>query len=270
MFKLTSIIGSTTGLLLFALNSYATTVQFQTSHGDFEVILFDEQTPKTVENFLQYVNEEAYEDSIVHRSATNFVIQGGGFNLTDDALFNPINIHSQVENEAYYSNVRATISMAKRSGLPNSATSQWFINLGNNSTNNANLDYANGGYTVFGQVIGNGMDVVDAIAALPIHDVDDETGGTGAAESVPLQNFDPEGQEKKPLHDNFVIIYDVIVTDAATNNAEQLEPQPLVIQPRAATPAAPAPKKSGGSMSFSSIIGLLILVSAPLLFRRRR
>ena len=213
---------------------------------------------------MQYVNEEAYEDSIVHRSATNFVIQGGGFNLTEDALFNPINIHSQVENEAYYSNVRATISMAKRSGLPDSATSQWFINLGNNSTNSANLDYANGGYTVFGQVIGNGMDVVDAIAALPIHNVDNETGGTGAAANVPLQDFT---QETKPVHDNFVIIYDVIVTDAATNSAEQLEPQPLVIQPRA---APPAPKKSGGSMSLSSIIGLLILMAAPLLFRRKR
>ena len=265
MFKFTSLLACTLSALALTVNSFATTVQFQTSHGDFEVILFDEQTPKTVANFLQYVNEEAHEDSVVHRSVQNFVIQGGGFNLTNDVTFNPIATHPQVVNEAYYSNVRATISMAKRGGLPNSATSQWFFNLSNNS---ASLDYSNGGYTVFGQVVGDGMSTVDAIAALSIVDIDTKTGGTGIGKEVPLQDYD-ESSQSKPSSDNFVTIYNVVVTDATVNNATDLELQPSKIEPRAAA-VLPAPKKSGGAINTAWFIQLLTLMAAAMVLRRKK
>lgn len=265
MLKFTSQLACALSALAFTVNSFATTVQFQTSHGDFEVILFDEKTPKTVENFLQYVNEEAYEDSVIHRSVKNFVIQGGGFNLTENVTLNPVTTHPQVTNEAYYSNIRATISMAKRGGQPNSATSQWFFNLGNNS---ANLDYANGGYTVFGQVIGDGMATIDAIAALSIEDVDAETGGTGIGKEVPLQDYD-ESSQSKPSSDNFVTIYNVIVTDAAVNNAGELEVQPRKIEPRAAAPL-PTPTKSGGAINTAWFIQLLMFMAAATALRSKK
>ena len=265
MFKFTSLVACALGSMALAVDSYATTVQFQTSHGNFEVILFDEQTPKTVANFLQYVEEEAYEDSVIHRSVQNFVIQGGGFNLTESVTFNPITTHPQVVNEAHYSNIRATISMAKRGGSPNSATSQWFFNLGNNS---ANLDYANGGYTVFGQVIGDGMSAIDAIAALNIENVDAKTGGTGIGTKVPLQDYENTPQNN-PSGDNFVTIYNVIITDATANNADNLDEQPLKIEPRT-TAALPAPKKSGGALNAALIVQLLVLMGAARVLRRKR
>ncbi len=263
MLKITPLLVGVAGILALAANSFATTVQFQTSHGNFEVILFDEQTPKTVENFLEYTNELAYKDSIVHRSVKNFVIQGGGFKLTPDTTFSPVNTNAQVVNEAHYSNIRATISMAKRGGLPNSATSQWFFNVSNNS---ANLDYSNAGYTVFGQVVGDGMSVVDSIAALEIHNVDNETGNLGIGTEVPLQDYDSSIQVK-PSSDNFVTIYNVIITDATTNNANELEEQPKIIEPRTTTPQATS--KSGGALSHGWLSGLLILLTASFLFRKK-
>src|SRR5690606_16543663 len=151
------------GLLSCAWIANATTVQIQTVLGDIEVNLFDKQTPKTVENFLAYVESGAYSDSIIHRSVPDFIVQGGGFEFNE--AWPPIAIPQSptVVNEPVFSNVRGTIAMAKLGNNPNSATNQWFINLKNNS---GNLDNQNGGFTVFGQVTGNGMAIIDAIAAL--------------------------------------------------------------------------------------------------------
>ena len=103
-----------------------------------------------------------------HRSVPNFVIQGGGFlgTVNGSGGAQPISVSTfpTVQNEPFISNIRGTIAMAKLGSDPNSATSQWFINLADNS---ANLDVQNGGFTVFGHVTGNGMSVADAIAALP-------------------------------------------------------------------------------------------------------
>ena len=146
-------------LLAFPGVSIATTVSIQTVLGEIRVELFDRTTPLTVANFLSYVNSGAYNNSFFHRSVSGFIIQGGGFKDT----FAAIPSSPPVINEFGASNLRGTLAMAKLGGDPNSATNQWFINLGNNA---ANLDAQNGGFTVFGQVIGNGMQVVDAIAAL--------------------------------------------------------------------------------------------------------
>ena len=143
-----------------------TLVDVSTTFGSFELELYDTQTPLTVANFLSYVTNDLYNNTIIHRSVPGFVIQGGGYELSGNFL-NNVPTNAPVENEPGISNLRGTIAMAKLGGDPNSATSQWFINLGDNFSN---LDNQNGGFTVFGEVVGNGMNVVDAMAAVPVYD----------------------------------------------------------------------------------------------------
>lgn len=154
-------------LLLLAGAASATTVRLTTTQGAIDIILYDDAAPRTVANFLGYVGSDAYRNSFIHRSVPGFVIQGGGF-VWDDATANVKSVASRgnLVNEfsATRSNKRGTVAMAKLGGDPNSATSQWFINLADNS---ANLDTQNGGFTVFGEVSAASMAVVDAIAALP-------------------------------------------------------------------------------------------------------
>lgn len=141
-------------------------VRLQTSQGVIDIQLYDTAAPKTVANFLGYVRRGDYVNSFVHRSIPGFVIQGGGY-VWANAASSIVHVPQQaaVPNEfsAARSNLRGTIAMAKLGGNPNSATSEWFVNL----VNNANpLDVDNGGYTVFGKVTTSGMVVVDRIAAL--------------------------------------------------------------------------------------------------------
>jgi cyclophilin family peptidyl-prolyl cis-trans isomerase len=144
-----------------------TLVRFQGNLGTFEMELFDTNTPATVANFLTYVESGKYDRSTVHRSVSNFVIQSGGFTLATNTLL-PVQTGPAVTNEPGISNLRGTVAMAKVGDDPNSATSQWFVNLVDNS---ANLDFQNGGFTAFGRVVGNGMNVVDAMRRVPVYDV---------------------------------------------------------------------------------------------------
>jgi len=160
----------------------ATLVDFSTTFGGFEVQLYDDQTPITVSNFLSYVDAGLYDHSIIHRSIPGFILQGGGYDLSNSQLYT-ITPGSPIQNEPGISNVRGTIAMAKLGGDPNSATCQWFFNLADNSSN---LDYQNGGFTVFGRVLGNGMDVVDAMAAVPTYDATPQLGS--AFSNLPLLN----------------------------------------------------------------------------------
>jgi len=126
----------------------------QTSNGSrvLDFALFSTRTPLTRANFLYYVNNNLYQRSIIHRSVPGFVIQGGGYyNIAPGStpLLTAITVASPVANEYGISNTYSTISMAKSAGNPDSATSQWFVSLGDNS---ANLDNQNGGFTVFGRV----------------------------------------------------------------------------------------------------------------------
>ena len=98
--------------------SHATIVEMQTSQGTIEINLFDQQTPKTVENFLSYVQDDSYNETVIHRSIDNFVIQGGGFTFSD--TLDPITTKPAVINEPVFSNVKGTIAMAKLGGNPNS------------------------------------------------------------------------------------------------------------------------------------------------------
>jgi peptidyl-prolyl cis-trans isomerase A (cyclophilin A) len=140
--------------------------------GEINVVLFDQGgqgAPITVDNFLNYVNDGDYINTIIHRSIPNFIIQGGGFTV-NNLTVNDVPADAPIANEfsPNRSNTRGTIAMAKLGNNPNSATNQWFFNLDNNS---ANLDNQNGGFTVFGEVLpGNDLTTMDAIASLPIVD----------------------------------------------------------------------------------------------------
>lgn len=142
-----------------------TIVRISTGIGDFSIELLDAEAPGTVQNFLNYVNRNDYNGTYIHRAVDNFVVQGGGFRFR---LFEgPIDVPSDppIQNEFGASNTRGTVAMAKIDGEPDSATNQWFVNVADNS---ANLDASNGGFTVFGVVLGDGMETVDEIDALPV------------------------------------------------------------------------------------------------------
>ena len=152
----------------------ATSVQFQTSAGDFVIELNAEKAPKTVENFLQYVNDKHYEGTIFHRVIDGFMVQGGGF--TAAMAQKPTRGPIPLEASNGLRNDRGTIAMA-RSGNPNSATSQFFINVVDNAGLNA--PQPDGfGYAVFGKV-SSGMETIDKIRMLP-------TGNKSGMQNVPL------------------------------------------------------------------------------------
>ena len=142
-------------------------VRVDTAAGSFSIELFEQTTRVTVANFLNYVRGGDYTGTFLHRVVPGFIVQGCGFRLDSNGAAVEIPADPPIVNEFNISNTRGTVAMAKLGGDPNSATNQWFVNLADNS---ASLDSQNGGFTVFGQVIDDGMDVVDAIAALPIHD----------------------------------------------------------------------------------------------------
>lgn len=141
---------------------------FDTSQGSFIVALFDTATPKTVTNFLGYVNRNDYNFTYVHRVAANFVVQGGGAGPASSTAtptqWRAVPKQAAVPNEPGISNTRGTIAMAKLGGNPDSATNEWFLSLGLNGTDNPGiLDRQNGGFTAFGRVVGTaGQAVVDS------------------------------------------------------------------------------------------------------------
>ena len=167
--------------------------QFDTTQGKFNVVLLASDAPKTVTNFLNYVNRGAYTSSLIHRSVKDFVIQGGGFTLSGSSLAS-VPADAPVQNEYKLSNLRGTLAMAKTGAGPDTATSQWFVNLADNS---ANLNNQNGGFTVFARVLGTGMTVVDAIAAVPTYDASTQVGADFS--SLPLTN-------PSLLPDNLVLV----------------------------------------------------------------
>lgn len=180
-----------------------------------QIELFDSQAPITVANFIRYVNDGAYNNTIIHRSVYQFVVQGGGYRMRIEggsvAALDPIDTYGPILNEfsPERSNLRGTIAMAKLPGDPHSATSQWFVNLADNS---ANLDYQNGGFTVFGRVLGEGMDLFDAIEDLYTYNLNphyDPSGALGNPFSeVPLIYF--QGQYY------FVVVTGISILQAET------------------------------------------------------
>jgi peptidyl-prolyl cis-trans isomerase A (cyclophilin A) len=149
-------------------------VRFVTSEGAFELELRPDVAPKTVENFLSYVEDGFYDGTIFHRVIPGFMIQGGGF--TDTMA--PKQTKNPIVNEASATlpNLRGTVAMARTSS-PNSATSQFFINVAKNDFLNAGVRGA--GYAVFGKVT-EGMGVIDKVAGV-------QTGHRQGMADVPVQ-----------------------------------------------------------------------------------
>ncbi len=197
-------------LLSLSTLASATIVRLQTNLGAIDIVLYDAAAPRTVANFLAYVNSGRYVNSFIHRSVPGFVVQGGGY-IWDDTQARVLDVTTDapVVNEfsASRSNKRRTVAMAKSGGDPNSATSQWFVNLADNS---ANLDNQNGGFTVFGEVTHGSMAVVDAIARLPL------VNAGSPFDSLPLASPLIENLYKK---NNFVLLS---ATTAVANSYQGL------------------------------------------------
>jgi len=170
-------------------------VRFDTSAGGVDVELFPEVAPLTVDNFRNYISSGRYKDTFIHRSMPGFVIQGGGYKIAENLPHIPT--FAAVKNEFQRSNLQGTIAMAKLGDNPNSATSEWFFNLANNS---ANLDNQNSGFTVFGKILGNGLSRVQSIAALPVFNLG------GAMTNCPIINY-KSGQQLTT--DNLVAVKSV-------------------------------------------------------------
>ena len=153
-------------------------VLMETVLGPILIEMLPQAAPGTVQNFLNYVDDGDYDNSIIHRSVPGFVLQGGGFIVGNPPTAIPTD--DPIVNEFQLSNLRGTLSMAKTNAGPDTATSQWFINLADNSLN---LDSQNGGFTVFARVVGSGMEVADVIELLPRFNLG------GAFTELPFERF---------------------------------------------------------------------------------
>ena len=156
-----------------------TVLRFATSMGTFYVNTFPGTAPTSTTNFLSYVTAGAYSNSVIHNVTPGSLVAGGGYYLNSQGNLNYISANAGVATEAGYSNVRGTIA-ADRSGWSfNSNTTQFAFNTGNNSA------ARDGGYTVFGEVMGTGMSVIDAMAGLPRRNL--SASANADFSSTPLQ-----------------------------------------------------------------------------------
>lgn len=204
-------------------------VVFTTSVGDFTVELYPDKAPKTVENFLEYVNSGFYDGTAFHRVVDNFMVQGGGF--TRDLKHKPT--RPAITNEANngLSNLRGTLAMA-RTMDPHSATAQFFINV----VDNPRIDYSGDqdaqtwGYCVFGKII-SGMDVIDKIRALP-------TGAMGP--------FLSEVPTPLPVIEKATLVKAVATTDVMPGAEKASDKMKASKSPAKKTGEKPAAKKADG------------------------
>lgn len=208
-------------LLLGALTTRAgVLVQFRFTIGTVEVELYEEDKPVTVKNFLRYVNSDRWEDTFVHRrGSTIAVIQGGGFRVDNEDPENPrivsVETYGEIVNEydvgETYSNTFGTLAMARRGGQADSATSQWYFNLADNS----GLDSVDEGFTVFGRVV-RGADVLTSFYGPDIQRVSFGSDYGGALTELPVIGTDhPSGIGPEDL-----IYVDVTTLNVAVEKME--------------------------------------------------
>jgi cyclophilin family peptidyl-prolyl cis-trans isomerase len=184
-------------------------VRIATNKGTFDLELFDRDAPRTVANFLNYVTDGDFANAIFHRRAQSpSVLQGGGFEFSNNGnttTLPAIPGDPPVANEPDFtnrSNVRGTIAMAKSSA--NDATSQFFFNVGDNSTA-LNNPSNSGGFTVFGRVVEGQMHIVDQLAAIP-------TSNKGSPfNEIPLDNYTGNNFPSDAQRDDFIVINSITV-----------------------------------------------------------
>lgn len=163
------------------------TITIETSMGTMEAELFQDKSPESVNNFLKYVEEKFYDDTIFHRVIEGFMVQGGGFTPG----MKQKNTHAPIKNEATngLKNDRGTLAMARTNDI-NSATSQFFINhADNNFLNHSGNSPHTYGYAVFGKLT-KGLDILDKIAKAP-------TGNSGLHQNVPKEPITIKSIRKK-------------------------------------------------------------------------
>ena len=163
-------------LMLAVPSSWAQSVRLATSEGDIVIELDAEKAPKTVANFVEYVKARHYDGTIFHRVIENFMIQGGG--MKPDMSEKPARAPIPLESRSGLTNARGTVAMA-RTAVPDSATSQFFINVVDNNFLDAANSRDGNGYAVFGKVVA-GMDVVDKLRK-------QATAGQGPHQNVPVK-----------------------------------------------------------------------------------
>jgi cyclophilin family peptidyl-prolyl cis-trans isomerase len=186
-------------------------VRLLTSLGVIDVVLYDATAPISVANFLSYTRSGAYDGSFIHRDVPGFVVQGGGYTWGNGSVPHITTLPPiALEYSADRPNVRGSIAMARTSDL-NSATSEWFVNLVDNTTT---LGPTNGGgYAVFGRVTVPGLRVVDAIAAKPT------VNAGGAFATLPL--LTPLAGNNV-LRENLIFVNAARVLPAAANDADRV------------------------------------------------
>jgi len=207
----------TVSTVCYAVEVIRANFEFQGSNHPIDISLFDEIATDTVINYLSYVDDGSYNNLLINRSAPGFVIQAGAYTFdpfTGDGNFSydgndqysgglqPIISKGEINNEFKHSNIRGTIAMARISGQVNSATSEWFINL----TDNASLDTVDEGFTVFGEILGSGMDSLDLISGISIYDLSSEIGLNGPFVSIPLVDYTITSTISDITKSNLVVI----------------------------------------------------------------
>lgn len=161
-------------LIFLSVNVFADTkVLIHTTKGDIEVELNSAKAPETVKNFLKYVDDKFYDQTLMHRVVKGFVVQGGG--LTKDMKEKPTRPAIQNEGKNGLSNLRGTIAMARETD-PHSATAQFYFNLKDNTRLDSTPE--KWGYAVFGKIT-KGLEVIDAMENVPVHTI-------GEYENVPV------------------------------------------------------------------------------------
>ncbi len=272
--SLCALAGIATLSLGLANTAKATIVEIKTSLSDesIEVNLFDKTTPATVANFLSYIKDEHYNNSVVHRVSPNFVVQAGGYQFTGAWPLTALTPNAAVVNEPVYSNVKGTIAMAKKGNDVNSATNQWFFNLkdNNDTSESNNLDRQNGGFTVFGQVI-KGFDIIEKIAQIQ------NLCTNGALQGIPMiiESNETCTDMDVPGTENFVVIERVAVKDPS--NVTDSDLNPLLSKypdsdgdgvkdiddafPSDPNKTVPDAEDSGGSMTWFTLVMLGIFAS---------
>jgi cyclophilin family peptidyl-prolyl cis-trans isomerase len=164
-------------------------IRFVTAAGLLDVELLNQEAPITVANFLQYLNSNAFDNLLVQRNVSNFVVQAGAFTVNGSELPRVTKLPPIVnEFDGANSNLRGTLSMALPSGNPNGGTSEFFFNVVNNVQLDSRL------HTVFGRVVGDGMDVVDDINQLTPFDLS-TLYDDGSLQEVPLTSFAATGTQ---------------------------------------------------------------------------